>query len=417
MTAGAGFEPAGGLAPCRRPGGDLDRGGDGIAERSRLADPQRRDGLVDVGAILRRRRDDLRQRAEGDDRDAVGVGQLARGSGATTAWAAASLVGATSRAPIERDVSIAMIDGRLLRAHRERGVRSREPDEEARHGQQQQRCRADACARRGTRSTTFGSSAGWTKRAAWSTAPVLEPEVAGHRQGHQDQRDQGDGGREAHCAPACRRNPVRSRSQSPSVRSTTWRAPAEAISRRHLAALQGGRGGEARAQPLARGVDLHLPARLGIDEPQLAEPRQLLLAHVADLDRHDVMPAAEHEERPPPVARAAEVGHDHDVGALAGEVADALEGVPHRRRRAGGPPRLPVLLLAQREQQAEQARPPLPRGQRARMVVAERDEAEPVAAAGGRVARWRARRPPRRPPCGARPCRTSSTARCRAGAR
>src|SRR4051794_21005590 len=77
--------------------------------------------------------------------------------------------------------------------------------------------------------------------------------------------------------------------------------------RRDLPSLLGGRGGELRAHALARGVPLQLPAGLGIDEPQLTELRQLLLARIANLDRHDVMAAAEHEQRTPPVARAAEV--------------------------------------------------------------------------------------------------------------
>ena len=92
-----------------------------------------------------------------------------------------------------------------------------------------------------------------------------------------------------------------------------------------VAALLFGRGGESRPQPLARRVDLQLPPRLRIDEEQLAEVGQLLLSRVPDLHGHDLVATAEAQERPVPVAGAAEVGDDDDVRLLAREVADALQ--------------------------------------------------------------------------------------------
>ena len=133
---------------------------------------------------------------------------------------------------------------------------------------------------------------------------------------------------------------MRSRSQSPWVASTTWRAPAEVISAATSRRSCGGRGREVRAQAGRSSVStLSCRPVSGIDEPQLAELRELLLAGVADLDRHHVMAAAEHEQRPAPVARAAEVGDHDDVRALPRQRADAPERLADRGRR---PPLAPL---------------------------------------------------------------------------
>ena len=109
---------------------------------------------------------------------------------------------------------------------------------------------------------------------------------------------------------------------------------AEPGERRGDLAPLGRRGGrEPRPQPRAAGIDPELPPRLGIDEPELAHVRQLLLARVADLDRDDVVPAGEREERPAPVERAAKVGDEHDERALAAERADAVDRLAERARR------------------------------------------------------------------------------------
>src|SRR5581483_641621 len=81
-----------------------------------------------------------------------------------------------------------------------------------------------------------------------------------------------------------------------------------------------GRGGrEARAQPGVARVDAELSPCLGIDEPELACVRQLLLARVADLDGEHVVGAGELEQGLAPVARPAEVGDDDDQRSLSGE--------------------------------------------------------------------------------------------------
>src|SRR5205085_8730177 len=87
--------------------------------------------------------------------------------------------------------------------------------------------------------------------------------------------------------------------------------------RRDLVPLGRRRSGEPGAQLRAPRVDPELPAGLGVDEPELAHVRELLLARIADLDRDDVVPPREREQRPPPVERAAEVGDEDDERALA----------------------------------------------------------------------------------------------------
>ena len=105
-------------------------------------------------------------------------------------------------------------------------------------------------------------------------------------------------------------------------------ARSRATCRRSSAAASANRARSARVA----GVDAQARAGLRVDEPELADVDELLLARVADLDREHVVPAGEVEERPAPVARAAEVGDDDDERALAG---DARASVRERRREVG----------------------------------------------------------------------------------
>ena len=130
-----------------------------------------------------------------------------------------------------------------------------------------------------------------------------------------------------------------------------------------VASLGRGGVGEAVAELLAAGVDAELSAGLGVDEPELAGVRQLLLARVADLDRDDVVAAGELEQRPAPVARPAEVGDDDDERALAGERVGPAERVAERGRAEPAGRRLG--LVAERGEQADEAEPALAHGQRA----------------------------------------------------
>src|SRR5581483_5633170 len=69
---------------------------------------------------------------------------------------------------------------------------------------------------------------------------------------------------------------------------------------RHATALLRGGDGEALAQRCAPGVDPNLAARLGVDEPELADIGELLLARGAELDREDVMPVEHAQQRRAP---------------------------------------------------------------------------------------------------------------------
>ena len=139
------------------------------------------------------------------------------------------------------------------------------------------------------------------------------------------------------------------------------------------AALVRGGGGKPLAQlPVAR-VDAQLPARLGVDEPELPHVGQLLLARIADLDRECRVACRDAKERHTPVAAAAEVGHDDDERALHGDAVD-------ERERAGEAAAARGVLVAERLERVEERGAPLPRAAQARGLGAERHEAEPVAA-------------------------------------
>ncbi len=98
-----------------------------------------------------------------------------------------------------------------------------------------------------------------------------------------------------------------------------------------------GRGGglEAAAHLAPARVDDDLAPGLGVDHPHVAGRRQLQLARIAHLDREHAVARAQRAQPGLPVARAAEVRHDHHEPARAGERARAGAS----RRRATSRPR------------------------------------------------------------------------------
>ena len=138
---------------------------------------------------------------------------------------------------------------------------------------------------------------------------------------------------------------------------------------------------EARPQPRAAGVDPQLPARLRVDEPERADVRELLLARIPNLDREDVVPAREAQQRMPPVARSPEVGDEHDERALARVRGDTGDPFTERGRAHAGARR----LVPKGRKQPEQAHTPLPRGEHARLSIAEGDDPEPIPASGRKM--------------------------------
>ena len=179
-----------------------------------------------------------------------------------------------------------------------------------------------------------------------------------------DQRDEREREREAHRA-VLRRKAASGRSQSPEVERTTWRAPVE-VSACVTACRSPVAAAANRARSLASRVSTRscLPG-LGVDEVELAEVGELLLARVTDLDGDDVVAAGEVEQRAAPVDRPAEVGDDGDERALArdrGRVAQCLS-----ERRELPLDREPSWLLAERRQQPDQTDPALARRQRLRV--------------------------------------------------
>ena len=139
-----------------------------------------------------------------------------------------------------------------------------------------------------------------------------------------------------------------------------------------------GRRGEALAQTAVARVDAQLPPRLGIDEAQLADVGELLLARIADLDREHRVAPRQPQERRAPVGRAAEVRDDDDQRALPSDAVGELERVAQLAGPARG-------QLAQQVQRVEQGAPSLA-GPLDRLLRSERDRAEPVAAPRRRVA-------------------------------
>jgi hypothetical protein len=126
-------------------------------------------------------------------------------------------------------------------------------------------------------------------------------DVARDRERHEQEGPQERGPDEAHREAPRRRKEAKGRSQSPDVERTTCCVPS-----RTRAAANAARSASASAAKRARSLALRvstrqLTSRLGIDQRQVADVRQRLLARVADLDRDDVVAAREVEHRPAPV--------------------------------------------------------------------------------------------------------------------
>ena len=198
---------------------------------------------------------------------------------------------------------------------------------------------------------------------------------------------------------------ARSCSQSPSVESTRWSAPA----RRRAAATSARSAAAAalkRAAHLAPArVDDDLAARLR-GRPSTRRRPPAARARAGRAPRPPARRGARAGERSAalPVARAAEVRHDHDEPARAGERGHAGRS----RRRATSRPRRRRAGSA-RSSASRPSSPSRPwRGRSTRgSRPAERDDAEPVAAPRGDVADRRGSRPPPRRPCAAARCRSA----------
>jgi hypothetical protein len=80
------------------------------------------------------------------------------------------------------------------------------------------------------------------------------------------------------------------------------------------------------------GVHLDPPPRFRVDEPEVADVGQRVLAPVADLERRDLVARGEPQERVAPVARPEEVGDDEDHASLPGDGVQAFERRTERRR-------------------------------------------------------------------------------------
>ena len=125
------------------------------------------------------------------------------------------------------------------------------------------------------------------------------------------------------------------RSQSPEVESTTWRDAGRGEQRRASRVRSAAAASAKRcAQPRAARVDAELAAGLGVDEPELADVRQLLLARVADLDGD-----ARRGGRRAPAAAGASRGGPRKSETTTTSArwrasrADAAERLAERRRR------------------------------------------------------------------------------------
>ena len=175
------------------------------------------------------------------------------------------------------------------------------------------------------------------KRTAYRDAPALDEQVRrAAASGTEQQRPERESARRSSSPPplarrGARRAAAASRRRS---RATTWSAPASASSRASSARSSAAAAAAKRSRSLRpAGVHAELAAGLGVDEPEVADVGQLLLARVADLDGDTSWRAATRQQRLAPVARPAEVGDDDDrARAGARPRCDASSAAPERGR-------------------------------------------------------------------------------------
>src|SRR6187200_2443894 len=96
-----------------------------------------------------------------------------------------------------------------------------------------------------------------------------------------------------------------------------------------------GRRGEPLAERARRGVHADLAARFPVDEGEVADVGQDVLARIADLDDEDVVACGGGREGQLPVARAAKIGDEDDEAAARGDTVDEGERVSGRDRAVG----------------------------------------------------------------------------------
>ena len=219
----------------------------------------------------------------------------------------------------------------LRRGHRALGPRGR--DDQDRQREQEQQRRQVAPPSRSLRDHV-GHQRGIGERGRVAPAPALHGAV--RQRGHRDEHEAGEQDGRLGEADRERRHGAASSAARGAAPAATAGATAPsrgesrargADGRRDRAAsrptwrARGGRRPRAaeprrppRARPAAASAkrrrtrrrlvfDVHLPARLGVDEPEVADRWQLELARVADLDREHAVAPAQRAQRLLPVAR------------------------------------------------------------------------------------------------------------------
>ena len=290
--------------------------------------------------------------------DAVRLRDLARGTPARPPAPPRSGSAATSVAAIERDGRWRARPSPPRASRRARHVRPRDADDEQPRARRARAPAGRGGARRATRrrgsAAAPGSRSGPPPDAAGAAARTYET----RRATGTTSSPRSASGQTKLIARRRRRKAARSRSQSRSVREHDVRDAGRARARRATrGALGRGGRGEALAQPARRSCR---PAAGGRSRGRRATASptsaELLLARVADLDREDVVAPGEAEQRPAPVARAAEVGDDDDERALPCRAVRRAGA----RRRARRRPRRPAAVRRRAARAAARAGPAAP---------------------------------------------------------
>ena len=176
-----------------------------------------------------------------------------------------------------------------------------------------------------------------------------------------------------------------------------------------------GRGGviERGAKLPVAGVDAERPPRLGVDEGQLADVDERVLARIGDLEGDDRVTAGDLGQGRDPVARAAEVGERRRRRRVSSGSRRRARGHGRARSRRRPPRAVRWRWRAAGRASRDCRRPAATRSRGPSRTSRPRAGCR----AAPRSDRRRGRRPRPRRPCAGRPSRSASTGSGRAGAR
>ena len=234
---------------------EVDRPGDRVAERGAVVGLERAQPFQRLGAVVRRRHDDVGLVGERDDADAEPIGQVLD-EGARRLSGRGHAVGRDVGRQHRAGAVHGEDHGRLLARDIHGHLRPRDSDHERREREQSER-RGDVAPPAGRGRDDVLEQIQVREADDVLPSPALRDEVREEGEPDDDQAQQGEGPAEAHLRlPSVAAKPTRRRNQSPDVDRVRCDTPAERSSR-----VSDSRSASASAAKRSRSLRLRVSTR------------------------------------------------------------------------------------------------------------------------------------------------------------